>query len=542
MRRSLLYARTLTLSRSRVWQHARAKTYSSVTASAHDRHLPGYTAEHHPELKRDAKFASVSEADVGYFTSILGKQGVLSSLNGSAQDEDLIVYNVDWMGKYRGQSRTVLRPKTSAQVSSILRHCNERGLAVSVQGGNTGLVGGSIPVFDEIVLNLSRMNSVINFDPVEGVLLCEAGCVLESLGDFLSEKGFMMPVDLGAKGSCHIGGNVATNAGGLRLLRYGSLHGSVLGVEAVLADGSFLSNLSGLRKDNTGLALDQLFIGSEGALGVITKVSILTPVKPQSVQVAVLAVPTFENVQKVFVQAKSRLGEILSAFEFWDASALRMTLANLDTLRHPFANETNTPFYILVETSGSNFEHDASKLSGFLESLMDSELVVDGVVAQDESQIKDFWAIRECIPEACSREGAVYKYDLSIPLKVFYQLVEEMRAHLADAGLYDGEHSPKAPVKSVIGYGHVGDGNIHLNIAANSYSPKVTDAIEPYIYEWTQKHSGSISAEHGLGLMKAPWLGYSKSALAIERMRQIKRLFDPKGILNPYKYLPPPSK
>jgi len=203
---------------------------------------------------------------------------------------------MDWMKKYQGQSKLALRPKNTQQVSQIMKYCNELHLAVVPQGGNTGLVGGSIPIFDEIVLSLSNMNQVISFDDRSGVVVCEAGCILQNLEAYVNEKGFMVPLDLGAKGTCQIGGNVATNAGGLRLIRYGSLKGSVLGIEAVLADGTILDTLNTLRKDNTGYDVKQLLIGSEGSLAVITKVAIATPQKPQSVQVVVVGCESFEHV------------------------------------------------------------------------------------------------------------------------------------------------------------------------------------------------------------------------------------------------------
>lgn len=210
---------------------------------------------------------------------------------------DLVKYNQDWTRKYRGHSPLVLRPKTAEQVANILKYCNERRLAVVPQGGNTGLVGGGVPVFDEIVMNMELMGKIHEFDPVSGVLQCEAGCTLEALDMWLRERGSMMPLDLGAKGSCQIGGNVATNAGGLRLLRYGSLHGSVMGLQSVLADGRILNGMNKCRKDNTGYDLKQLFIGSEGTLGVITDVSILTVPLPSSVQVALLAVPSLVSIE-----------------------------------------------------------------------------------------------------------------------------------------------------------------------------------------------------------------------------------------------------
>ncbi|XP_061861987.1 D-2-hydroxyglutarate dehydrogenase, mitochondrial isoform X2 [Colius striatus] len=416
----------------------------------------------------------------------------------------------------------MLKPQTTAEVSQILRYCHERNLAVNPQGGNTGLVGGSVPVFDEIILSTLLMNKIISFDKVSGILVCQAGCILERLSECLEEQGFVMPLDLGAKGSCHIGGNVATNAGGLRLLRYGSLRGTVLGLEVVLADGSVLDCLASLRKDNTGYDLKQLFIGSEGTLGVITAVSILCPQKPKAVNVAFLGCQSFAKVLETFTVGRAMLGEILSAFEFMDEKCMELVQRYLK-LSSPVAG---SPFYVLIETSGSNSTHDEEKLSNFLEEATASGLATDGTVATDERRIKELWALRERITEALMHEGCVYKYDVALPLGRLYELVTAARARLGPGA------------SSVLGYGHLGDGNLHLNITAESYSRALQDAIEPFVYEWTASCGGSVSAEHGLGFKKKQFMHYSKPQQAISVMRRFKAMFDPKGILNPYKTLP----
>ncbi|XP_053758454.1 D-2-hydroxyglutarate dehydrogenase, mitochondrial isoform X2 [Panthera pardus] len=384
------------------------------------------------------------------------------------------------------------------------------------------MVGGSVPVFDEVILSTALMNQVISFHNMSGTLVCQAGCVLEDLSRHVEERGFVMPLDLGAKGSCHIGGNVATNAGGLRFLRYGSLHGTVLGLEAVLADGTVLNCLSTLRKDNTGYDLKQLFIGSEGTLGVITAVSILCPPKPRAVSVAFLGCPGFSEVLQTFTTCKGLLGEILSAYEFMDAECMWLVTHHL-RLASPVQE---SPFYVLIETSGSRAGHDAEKLNDFLEQVLSSGLVTDGTVATDHLKVKALWALRERISEALSRDGYVYKYDLSLPTERLYDLVTDLRVRLG----------PRA--KHVVGYGHLGDGNLHLNVTSEAFSPSVLGTLEPYVYEWTAEQRGSVSAEHGLGFKKRGVLGYSKPPEALRLMRQLKALLDPKGILNPYKTLP----
>ncbi|XP_017899962.1 PREDICTED: LOW QUALITY PROTEIN: D-2-hydroxyglutarate dehydrogenase, mitochondrial [Capra hircus] len=349
-----------------------------------------------------------------------------------------------------------------------------------------------------------------------------AGLVAPGRGCTWEERGFIMPLDLGAKGSCHIGGNVATNAGGLRFLRYGSLRGTVLGLEVVLADGTVLNCLTSLRKDNTGYDLKQLFIGSEGTLGVITAVSILCPPKPSAVNVAFLGCPGFAEVLQAFRTCRAMLGEILSAFEFMDAECMKLVRLHLG-LSCPVQE---SPFYVLIETAGSGPGHDAEKLGCFLEQVLDSGLVTDGTLGSDERRIKMLWALRERITEALSRDGYVYKYDLSLPLDRLYDLVGDLRARLG----------PSA--KHVVGYGHLGDGNLHLNVTAETFSASLLGALEPYVYEWTAGQRGSVSAEHGLGFKKKDVLGYSKPPEALQLMRQLKALLDPKGILNPYKMLP----
>lgn len=458
----------------------------------------------------------------------------------AAAEDDLVSYNEDWMGKYSGNAKVVLKPKSTDEVSKIVKYCYEKRIAICPQGGNTGLVGGSVPVYDEVVLTTEGMGGIREFDEVSGILTADAGAILENLSNFLGEQGYMMPLDLGAKGSCHIGGNVATNAGGLRLLRYGSLHGSVLGMEVVLPDekGTVLSiNMPGekagpLRKDNTGYDLKQLFIGSEGTIGIITGISIMTPRLPSAYNVAVLSIPDFASVQTVFRETRAALGEILSAFEFFDQEGLELVLEHTGQ-KAPFESEPEggKGFYVLIETSGSNKDHDDEKLGSLLETLLENGTIADGVLAQDETQAQSLWSLRESLPEACGKLGKVYKYDLSMPVKDMYSLVEEGRERFGGL-LKDGL------IKRVVGFGHIGDGNLHFNVVAGDWNKTVADAIEPWVYEATAQRNGSISAEHGLGQMKAPYLGYSKSDASIAIMRQIKTLFDPREILAPYKYLP----
>ncbi|GAA5887654.1 hypothetical protein JCM6882_001484 [Rhodosporidiobolus microsporus] len=507
-----------------------------------------------PPPPRRADFKRLDAEDVAYFKSILSSPTsivtTIASPDGSwptASEDDLVACNSDWMDKYKGSSPLLLKPKSTEEVSKIIAYCYEKRIAVVPQGGNTGLVGGGIPVYDELILSTEGLNGIRHFDDVSGILTADSGAILENLSNFLAPKGYMMPLDLGAKGSCHIGGNVSTNAGGLRLLRYGSLHGTVLGLEVVLPDekGTILSmNMPGdgkagaLRKDNTGYDLKQLFIGHEGTLGIVTGVSIMTPRLPSAVNVAVLSVPSFAAVQTVFKETRAQLGEILSAFEFWDQEGHELVLHHTGA-KSPFESEPEggRAFYVLVETSGSNKDHDDEKLGGLLESLLENETISDGVLAQDETQLQSLWSLRESLPEAAGKLGRVYKYDLSMPVKDMYSLVEEARELFTKEGLFED-----GSLLTTVGYGHIGDGNLHLNVVAKGWDKKVEKVLEPWIYEATARRNGSISAEHGLGVMKAAAVGYSKSDPVIAVMQQIRRQFDPRGLLNPAKYLPPATE
>ncbi|EGO19810.1 hypothetical protein SERLADRAFT_358276 [Serpula lacrymans var. lacrymans S7.9] len=440
------------------------------------------------------------------------------------------------MGKYHGKATTVLRPRTTKEVSDIVKWCAKRRIGIVPQGGNTGLVGGSVSLDKEVVLNLGAMSNVRSFDPVSGILVADAGCILESLGDYIAPHNYIMPLDLGAKGSCQIGGNIATNAGGLRLLRYGSLHGSVLGLEVVLPDGTILDQLSTLRKDNTGYDMKQLFIGAEGTLGIVTGVSIMTPPAPQATHNVMLALPRFDNILPLFQAVKRDLGEILSAFEYIDRTAYDTAVAHGHARVFTDEEMQGAQCFVLIETSGGNNDHDEQKITELLESLLtaDKPLVLTGVLSQSPAQFASLWALREGLPEALQKEGKPYKYDISIPIADFERVVDSCRDQLKSRGLY-GDHA----VSKVVGWGHIGDGNLHINvIAKQGYTPEIEQALEPFIYEVVSSLKGSISAEHGIGSMKPHALHYSKSSASIEWMKKLKETFDPLNIMNPGKVLP----
>jgi len=431
-----------------------------------------------------------------------------------------------------------------------------------------------IPTGNEVVLSLSLMNQILSFDPLSSVLVCEAGCILEHLSLFLRPHRHIMPLDLGAKGSCQIGGNISTNAGGLRYLRYGSLHGTVLGLEVVLANGEVLNLLSKLRKDNTGLDLKHIFIGAEGTLGVITKVSMHVPPAPAAVNVALVGLDSFEKVKRMVGRTRGGLGEILSAMELIDGQSMEMVVGKKEWgLRNPLAGSAAAPvaaataavgaaaaavgteggsaaspypFYMLLETSGSNEEHDKAKLEDLLTLALEEEIIADGALAQDVGQANDIWKLRELIPVAIEEKGRVHKFDVSVPLDRFYELVERAREGLREEGVglatagAGAEGGREGVSVKVVGYGHLGDSNLHLNVAVprDRPDPPAVSRVLARVLPWVMEQEGSVSAEHGLGQLKKKYLPLTKSREVVAVMRGMKKMLDPKGILNPGKFFP----
>ena len=458
--------------------------------------------------------------------SAADRDALLAVCAGSSDSDALGAHNVDWTRQFRGNAPLVLYPRSTGDVSAVMRLCQERRISVVPQGGNTGLVGGSLAYNGEVVLALRHMNSVIDVDAAGGMVTAEAGIVLEALDEALEKEGLTVPVDLGAKGSCQLGGVCSTNAGGLRFCRFGSLLGNVVGLEVVLPGGDVLDLLSRCRKDNTGVPLRQLFLGAEGTLGVITKVCLAAPPKPTSVQVCMIGVDGMEDARRTLLMAKERLPDILSAFEILDAEVLRSVLRYQGRAEGPLGPAEH-PFYVLVETYGSSEARDAEALGEFFEALAERGAAESGVLAQDRRQASDLWQLRELCPVATAADGYVLKYDLSLPLGKWDALCaavrEKLRAH----------EGSRLHV-----WGHAADGNIHLNVVSPAQDEALRGALEPWVYEWTASNGGSFSAEHGVGVLKRGAMS-TKPPGVLAAMRGIKQLFDPHGICNPGKILPP---
>ena len=413
---------------------------------------------------------------------------------------------VDWTGEFQSPSSDtthyVVYPTTTSHVSCIARYCVSRGIAIVSQGGNTGLVGGSVPLAAELLLSLDRMASVESFDDLTGVAVTQAGATLSCLDRFVKAAGYTVPLDLGPRDRVTVGGAVATNAGGLRFGRYGSLHGSVLGLEVVLADerGTVLDlGLStALMKDNTGLHLQNLFIGSEGTLGIVTRCALRCVIDYPSVQLVTVTCRDFEDVLAVLKIAKRELGEILSAFECLDRESLAMaasqvTRDEVDGLVGGdfVGDDSSDEFYCcIVECRGSCEEHDLVKIDRF------SRLVDDGPSASarfvDHGDHDRIWKVRTSVSAGLKAFGTVFKFDISLPTREMHEMVAATRRRL--------EQGDAPPGTVTCGFGHIMDGNLHLNVAvADRSDDTVKSILDPWVYEEVTRRKGSISAEHGIG-------------------------------------------
>jgi FAD/FMN-containing dehydrogenase len=451
--------------------------------------------------------------------------------NGFSEDpRELAPYLEEWRGRAHGKSALLLKPQTTEQVSAILTICHQTGTHIVPQGGNTGLVGGQIPLHGEVLLSLKRMNRVREVDVRGMTLIAEAGVTLKEAQDAAAAEGFLFPLTLGSEGSCTIGGNISTNAGGNHVLRYGMMRALVLGLEVVLADGRVLPMLRTLHKDNTGYDLKQLFIGAEGTLGIITAASLRLFPRPAQMVTAFTAVPSPTAALSLLGHMQAKTGGLLSSFELVSRPTLDLVLKHIPNTRDPMAKPS--PWYVLMEVSGGEGASLDALTQSALEEAMAQELVGDAVVAQNETQARSFWHMRETISEAEKREGVSIKHDISVPVAAIPRFIEEATT------LVVKKFSGARPVC----FGHMGDGNLHFNFNAPpgkdvEFSAQ-WDEIQLTVHDIVHHYGGSISAEHGIGEMKREVLPRYKSTEELDVMRAIKHALDPKNILNPGKTVP----
>lgn len=462
---------------------------------------------------------------------IVGEHNVLT-------EGDLTAWEQDWRKRERGKALAVVRPANTQQVAEVVKACAAATVSIVPQGGNTGLAVGSIPDASggQVLLSLTRMNAVRGIDAANLTVTVEAGCVLQSLQEAARTAGFLFPLSLAAEGSCTIGGNLATNAGGTQVLRYGNARDLCLGLEVVTPQGEIWEGTSGLRKDNTGYDLRDLFVGSEGTLGVITAATMKLYPLPAARLTAWAAVPSLPHAVQLLGLAHQHLGAGLTGFEVMGRFALSLVAKHFPTQRVPFIaeGEGTSPWCVLLENSDNESEdHARQRFEALLEKAFEDGCVSDAVVAENLSQAKALWHVRESIPLAQAEEGLNIKHDISIAVSRIPAFVAETDALLEE----------EIPGVRLVNFGHLGDGNLHYNVQApadgdaRAFLVNEEERVNTLVYDAVERFGGSISAEHGIGSLKAHKLEKHKSPVALSMMRAIKGALDPKNTLNPGRVL-----
>jgi FAD/FMN-containing dehydrogenase len=459
--------------------------------------------------------------------AVVGPKGWLSD------PHDIEPYLVEPRGLWHGATRLVVRPSTTAEVAAIVKLCAAALLPIVPQGGNTGLVGAAVPWEhgNSIVLSLARLNRIRAVDPLNYTITVEAGVILADVQKVAEDADRLFPLSLGAEGSCRIGGNLSTNAGGIAVLRYGNARDLALGLEVVLPDGEIWDGLRGLRKDNTGYDLKQLFIGGEGTLGIITAAVLKLFPRPRAVETTFIALREIDDVMEVFSRGRAATGDQLTAFELIPRIGVEFGLRHVPGVVDPLAQPY--PFYALLEMSSSEpGPGPRAALEEFLAASMEAGLVQDGVIAASAGQAKDLWRIREGVVEGQLPEGGSIKHDVSVPVSRVGEFIRRATAAV----------EARLPGIRPVPFGHVGDGNIHFNLSQPPGADKAA-----YLARWHEFNdivhgivaslNGSISAEHGIGRLKRDELPRYKSSLELDLMRKIKRALDPDGIMNPGKVI-----
>ncbi len=442
---------------------------------------------------------------------------------------DLSAYEQDWRKRYRGRALAVVRPGHTDEVAAVVKHCLQHGASLVPQGGNTGLVGGSVPndSGQQVLLHLGRLNRVREVDAANLTLTAEAGCILKQVQDAASEHALLFPLSMASEGSCTIGGNLATNAGGTQVLRYGNARELCLGLEVVTAQGDVWHGLKGLRKDNTGYDLRDLLIGSEGTLGIITAATLKLFPQPAARCTALAAVPSLDAALELLQLARRQLSSHLTGFEVMNGLSLALVAQHFPQIPQGL---TASPWKVLLELSEPQDEASGrALLENLLADAMEAQWVGDAVVAQTLQQSTQLWHLRESIPLAQAQEGLNIKHDIALPISRIPVFVAHTDALLAQhlAGI------------RLVNFGHMGDGNLHYNVQAPlgndpaAFLREHESAVNHIVYEAVTLHGGSISAEHGIGQLKREALLNYQSPVALQMMRAIKQALDPQGVMNP---------
>jgi D-lactate dehydrogenase (cytochrome) len=455
---------------------------------------------------------------------------VVGPLGWVGEDSDMEPYLREERGLFHGSCLAVVRPASAGELAEVVRLCAAAGLPMVAQGGNTGLVGGGVPG-GGVVLSTSRLNRILDLDPVDRTITVEAGVILAEVQAAADEAGLLFPLSLGAEGSCRIGGNLATNAGGMTVIRYGNARELVLGLEVVLADGRVWNGLRTLRKDNTGYDLKQLFLGSEGTLGIITAAVLKLFPRPRTSVTAMAAVPTVAAALRLLTRLQDTCGDSLTAYEFMGRRSIEFCLRHVPGILDPFAEPH--PVYVLVLATSPRADPTLQRaVEDGLADALDAGEVIDAVLAQSEAQARDLWRIRHAIPEGQKPEGASIKNDVAVPVSRVPEFMEQATAAVEAA----------LPGIRVCAFGHLGDGNVHFNLSQPEGADPAAflakwDRFDRIVSDIAVGLGGSFSAEHGVGRLKHADMRRYKSEVELSMMRAVKAALDPAGVLNPGKVL-----
>ncbi len=467
---------------------------------------------------------TLSAEFVAGLREILGGRGVISDASDQAP------YLSDARQWVESSCDIVARPSATAEVAEIVRRCREANIPIVPRGGGTGLVGGTVAA-GGVVLSLDRMRAVQDVDPLNMTMTVEAGCILKDIQDAAAEAECYFPLSLGAEGSCQIGGNISTNAGGVGVLRYGNTRELVMGLEVVLPNGEIWDGMNALRKNNMGYDLKQLFIGAEGTLGIITRAVLKLFPRPRTRVTLLAAMDGLERILPLFDLVRANLGDRVTAFELIPRLAMELCTRHIDGLVDPFTEPH--PQYALIEIASPRADEDLrGEIEHVLGGALETGQISDAVFAENEAQAVALWRLRESIPEAQTREGASIKHDVSVPVSRTTEFIEKANAALA----------PVAPGIRFCAFGHIGDGNIHYNLtqpvdADGTAFMDRAEELHRIVHDMVAEMGGSISAEHGIGTFKKAELAHYRPSLELDLMRQIKRAMDPGNIMNPGKII-----